>query len=76
MVSLCVCVDISPLGGRGCCFPSAHRLLPRSSTDGFTVLLVTYLFGDCITGELESDNYFKVQTCSASLIGGTGWVAV
>lgn len=49
------------------------HLSPISSIKCFTVLSVAYFFfGDCIVGELESDNYFNGQTCPASLVGGTG----
>lgn len=71
--SLYVCVDVRPLAGHGSPFISAYLLLLSPFPDGFTVLSVAYFFfGDCIVGELESDNYFNGQTCPASLVRGTG----
>lgn len=75
--SLHVCVDVSSLTGHGCHFLPPHPLLLRPFTYGFTVLSVAYIFfGDYIIGELVSDNYFNVSTCSTSLVASTGWVAV
>lgn len=74
--SLHVCVDVSSLVGHCCHFP--HPLVLRPFTYGFTVLSLAYIFfiGDYIIGELVSDNYFNVSTCSTSLVASTGWVAI